>query len=181
MRQTVKPTLFAGWPSGFVRWASLVVWLSLFFGGLITVGSPNRQFPAALGWVMLAIAALALTMTMSYCVQLLPVLFGYGALNGLIAAVNGHLGTKASRVISRPDAGMMTACFIGCALLTTRFRPPVRLADRLGILGAFAAVVFGVFDEQASLAASILMFCAVLAAVVFDMLPFGSLKRRALF
>jgi hypothetical protein len=181
MKQTVKPKVFAGWPSGFVRWGSLIVWLLLFFGGLITVGSPNRQFPAALGWVMLAVAAVSLIMTMNYWAHLLPVLFGYGALNGLIAAVNGHLGTNASRPISRPDAGMMTACFIGCALLTTRFRRPVTLADRLGILGAFAAVVFGVFDEQASLTASILMFFAVLAAIVFDMLPFGSLKRRALF
>jgi hypothetical protein len=180
MKQRVKPKLFAGWPNGFVRWASFIIWLLLFFGGLITVGSPNRQFPAALGWIMLAIAAVSLIMTMSYWVHLLPVLFGYGALNGLIAVVNGHLGTDTSRPISRVHAGMMTACFIGCALLTLRFRRPVTLADRLGILGAFAAVVFGVFNEHASLTASILMFLAVLAAVLFDVLPFGPLKRRAL-
>jgi hypothetical protein len=179
MKQSVKPKLFAGWPSGFVRWTSLVIWLLLFFGGLITVGSPNRQFPVTVGWVMLAIAAVSLVTTMGYWVHLLPVVFGYGVLNGLIAAVNGHLGTDASRPISRVHAGMMTACFIGCALLTIRFRRPVTVADRLGILGAFAAVVFGVFDEQASLTASILMFFAVFAAVVFDMLPFGPLKRRA--
>ena len=180
MKQRVKRELFAGWHSGFVRWASLVIWLLLFFGGLITVGSPNRQLPAAVGWVMLAIAAVSLMATMSYWAHLLPVLFGYGALNGLIAAVNGHLGTDASKPISRVHAGMMTACFVGCALLTVRFRRPVTVADRLGILGAFAAVVFGVFDEQASPTASILMLCAVLAAVVFDVLPFGPLKRRAL-
>ncbi len=59
MKQTVKRKLFAGWPSSFVRWASLVVWLFLFFGGLITVGSPNRQFPAVLGWVMAVQAGIA--------------------------------------------------------------------------------------------------------------------------
>jgi len=117
---------------------------------------------------------------MSYWVHLLPVLFGYGALNGLIAAVNGHLGADSSKLISRADAGMMTACFIGCALLTLRFHRPITLADRFGMLGAFAAVVFGVLDERASLTASILMFAAVLAAVVFDVLPFGPLKRRVL-
>jgi hypothetical protein len=178
MKETVKPKLFAGWFGGFMRWASLVIWLFLFFGGLITIGSPNRQLTVTFGWVMLAIAAVSLTATMNYWV--LPVLFGYGALNALIAAVNGHLGTDASRPMSRVDAGMMTACFVGCALLTLRLRRPVTIADRLGILSAFAAVVFGVFDEQASLAASILMFCAVLAAVVFNMLSFRPSKRRAL-
>jgi hypothetical protein len=180
MKQTVNRKLFAGWPSSFVRWASFAVWLLLFFGALITVGSPNRQFPVALGWVMLAIAAAVLVMTMSYWVHLLPVLFGYGALNGLLSIVNGHLGTDASRPISRVHAVMMTACFIGCALLTIRFRRPVTLADRLGLLGAFAAVVFGVFDERASVSACILMFMSVLAAVLFDVLRFGALKGRVL-
>ncbi len=181
MKQISKPKLFAGGSSAFVRWASFVVWLFLFFGGLITVGSPNRQFPAAVGWAMLVIAAMSLITTMNYWLHLLPVLFAYGALNGLIAAVNGHLGADASRPISRAHAGMMAACFIGCAMLATRFRRPVTLVDRLGILGAFSAAVFGVFNEQASLTASILMFFAVLASVVLDVLPFGPLKGRALF
>jgi len=179
MKQGIRRKLFAGWHSGFVRWASFVIWLLLFFGGLITVGSPNRLLPEAVGWVMLTIAAVSLTTTMNYWVHLLPVLFGYGALNGLIAAVNGHLGTDVSKPISRAHGGMMTACFVGCALLTARFRRPVTVADRLGILGAFAAVVFGAVDEQISPTASILMFCAVLAAVVFDVLPCGPPKRRA--
>ena len=179
MRQRVNPKVFAGWPSGLVHWVSLVISLLLFFGGLITIGSQNRHFPLAVGWVMLAIAAVSLIVTMSYWVQLLPALFGYGALNGLIAAASGHLGADPSRSISRADAGIMAACFIGCALLTVRFRRPVTVAERLGILGAFAAVVFGVFDEQASLTASILMFLAIVAAVVLDLLPFGPSKRRA--
>jgi len=180
MQRQVKPSIPAGWLRGFMRWASVVIWLFLFFGGLITIGSPNRQLPVAVGWVMLTIAAVALTATMSCWVHLLPALFSYGALNGLITAVNGHLATDVSRPISQVDAGIMTACFLCCALLTLRVRRPVTVADRLGILGAFAAVVFGVFDEQASLTASILMVCAVLAAVALDMLGLGRVRRRAL-
>lgn len=162
-----------------MRWASLIICLVLFFGGLITVGSPNRQLPVALGWVMLALAAIVVISTMGYWVHLLPVLFGYGALNGLISAMNGHLGTDASKPISRVDGVMIAACFIGCALLSIRFRRPITLADRLGLLGAFAAVVFGAFGAQASLTASVLMFFSVFAAVLFDMMRIGSLKRGA--
>jgi len=178
MKQTVNPKLFSEWPRIAVRWTVVVVWLLLFFGGLITINSPNRQLPIAAGWILLSVAAAALVTTITHWVHLLPLLFGYGALNGLISTFNGSVGSDAPNPISRGQAGVITACFIICALLTARFRRPVTIADRLGLLGAFVAVVFGTSREQASLAASVLMLSSVLAAFVFDSLS-AKLPRRS--
>lgn len=126
--------------------------------GLITISSPNRQFPIWVGWIFLTVAAAAVVLTVNYWAHLLPVVFAYGAINGLLALSSGHIGTDSSQVISRVQAGTMAACFIACALLSLRFNKRNFTAiERAGLLGAFASAVFGASSVERATPGSLLM------------------------
>jgi hypothetical protein len=100
-------SVYSHWVRQAVVWTVFLAWLFLVIGGLILINSPDRQYPALIGWVFLAVSAIVLYATVKYWLVALPALFGYGAFNGLLALWSGHLGADAGSAISRGRAGVI--------------------------------------------------------------------------
>lgn len=70
-------------------WLLGIVWLGLVFGGLGVAFTPS-QYPPAMGWALLAIAAAIFVATANRWVKALPGIFGVASFNSLVTIGTGR-------------------------------------------------------------------------------------------
>jgi hypothetical protein len=113
--------------------------LGLFVDGVAIVFFPSDH-SRSVGWVFLLGSTAVGLILLHRWIKYLPVLFGYGVLNGIVLTVSGHLTGSPSIPVSRPMGLLGTAfCFAGAVLSFTFKERTLYPIDRIAVL----VLVFG--------------------------------------
>jgi len=123
-----------GWLIGFG-------WLFLVFAGMAVALTPSN-YPPALGWAMLVLAALILTFTMDKWGKFFPGLLAYGVVGSLVMLWTGHAINHPEVRVSRLEAFILILFFAAAAALSHELVVgQLSKASRVAIL-LFVACIF---------------------------------------
>jgi hypothetical protein len=127
--------------------------LGFFVDGVAIVFFPSEH-SRFIGWVFLLGSTAVGLILLHRWIKYLPVLFGYGVLNGIVLTVSGHLPGSASIPVSRPMGLLaITFCIAGAVLSFTFKERTLYPIDRIAV----AVFVFGfaygaIYDSDESAA-----------------------------
>jgi hypothetical protein len=116
-------------------------WFVLALGGLGIARSQSPHRPAV-GWALLAVAAVIFFLTMDRWARFFPGVLVWGILGGIVTTVSGHVVNHPEVAVPRWEGAVMTLLIATGAFASQRFekrrlRPPDRIA-----LVAFAFCFF---------------------------------------
>jgi len=125
--------------------------LGFFVDGVATVFFPSEH-SRLIGWAFLLGSSALMVITLHRWIKYLAVLFGYGALNGIVLTVSGHLTGSPSIPVSRPMGLLATAfCIAGAALSFTFKERTLHPIDRIAALVLVFGFAYGaVYDADRS-------------------------------
>jgi hypothetical protein len=120
-------------------WLLGFVWLCLVLGGIIIGFSPSN-YPPGLGWLLLAVAAAVLVLTVDRWVKAFPGIMAVATVNSLITISSGHATGNASVLIPRSTAILATLLLAGGTALSLTFRRKVSVLDRFALLALAVSI-----------------------------------------
>ncbi len=131
--------------SGFRRaaaWLLGFAWLGLVFAGLAIAFTPSPYSPA-IGWVLLAIAAIILMVTMDRWVGVFSALLTYAIISGIFTLASGHLPNNPQARVGRTEAMIMIMLYVVSAVVSFTFtKRGLKILDRVALF-AFVLCFFG--------------------------------------
>jgi len=127
-------------------WAVVLVgsWLALVLAGIAIAFTPSEH-SRYVGYLLLALAAVWLTVSMDRWVKHLPGILACGAVGGIFTIVAGHSVNHPEVLVNRLQATIMTCLFVCSSVVAMSFDRQLTLVDRL----ALTAFVFLVFRDVA--------------------------------
>jgi hypothetical protein len=138
-----------------LSWLSLIAWLIVAFIAA-GVAASQTSYPAAFGWVVLAMLMWIAAITAERWVRVLPGILGVAALNALYSLVSGHFGLNPPKPIARPIAGLMMAALIAGAYLATRYMArKLTAVDRTSLACAIGSLLVGLSQQQLAVPATV--------------------------
>jgi hypothetical protein len=115
-------------------WLLGVIWLAIVFAGVAIAFTPSK-FPPAVGWCLLAVAALVLLATANRWVTALPGILGVATLNSLAMIFTGHATGNPSVLVSRRLALFSAICLGASTLISLNFQDRnLHVHDRIAFL-----------------------------------------------
>jgi hypothetical protein len=134
-------------------WLLGFAWLFLVFAGL-GVGFSQTDYPHALGWFFLAVAAAVLVATANRWIKAFPGIMGVATFNSLITISSGHATGNPSVFIPRSTAILTTMLLaVGTALSLTFRTKRVSAPDRAALLALAVSIGWAAVDVHHGLAA----------------------------
>lgn len=162
----------AGWILLFFFWGILAL------TGLACALAESTRFPPLAGWLMLVLAMVIAIVTMDRWAKVLPGLFGYGVLNGLIMATTGHLVNDSSIRVARGTAVAMTLLGLASAILANTIASrKLTIFDRVALAGVVSSLLAGIAIPSLTIVSFCLMTFFLAAAWGVD--RFGTGGRGA--
>ncbi len=153
-------------------WLIGFLWLGLVFGGMAVAFTPSPHSPA-LGWGLLAVAAIVLIATMDKWVRAFPGLLAYGAFSSIFILLEGHALNHPEVAVSRFEAVLILSFFVAAAALSFSFtRHRLTIPDRIALF-VFVLCFFG----QAAFPRLMLAAMAVGLASIFGAWALDSFRR----
>lgn len=151
-----------------VAWILGIAWVALVFAGMAVAFSPSPHSPA-LGWVLLAIAAVVCIGTMDRWAKYFPAILAYGVIGGLFTIATGHAVNSASVRVSRFDGVLMTLLIGASAAVSLPLgERRLRLADRIAIIAFIFCIFWQVVEPRVMLVALSIGLGCLFAAWAFD-------------
>jgi hypothetical protein len=127
-------------------WLLGFAWLFLVFAGL-GIGFSQTDYPRALGWFFLAVAAAVLVATANHWIRAFPGIMGVATFNSLITISSGHATGNPSVLIPRSTAILATLLLaVGTALSLTFRTKRVSVPDRAAVLALAVSIGWGAVD-----------------------------------
>jgi hypothetical protein len=147
-------------------------WLGLVFAGMGILFRPSDHSPA-LGWTLLAIAAVLLIVTMDRWVKAFPGLLVLATLNSLLMLYTGHSLNDRSVQVPRQQSAVFTLCMAASAFLTTRLLTNrLNPIDRVALFGFVLAILYQAVDPRLQALAGPVALALLLSAWVYDRLRY---------
>jgi hypothetical protein len=165
--------------SGFILTGKIFLmmgWLGLVFAGIAEALSPASDFNQgpphrALGWVLLAIASLVLTLTMDRWTKVFPGLAAYAAVNSTMAIASGHALNNPQVRIPRLDAVIIAVVLYACAFISFAFtKHRLTIPDRMALFAFVFCVFWQAVAPHMFLPAMIIAGFSLALAWAYDLL-----------
>ena len=123
-----------------------------FFANGVGIAFFPSEHSRSMGWIYLLGSSAVMVITLHRWIKDLAVLFGSGALNGIILTVSGHLTGSPSIPVSRLTGPIATVfCIAGAALSFTFRERTLHLIDRIAVLMLAFGFAFGAVYERLDL------------------------------
>ena len=136
--------------------------------------------PHLVGGICIAVAFAILASTLDRWAKMLPGLFVYAILRGLLAVAGGGFHSRiASLQLTQLEAAMMAALFAACALLTMRFTTgALNWVDRASALSGPMLLTWGMTSNNAATGFKVLSLIVAFygAAAAYD---YGWCRRHS--
>lgn len=161
--------------AGLILYAIGVV-LLLFGGAMIADG--QGSYPRFVGWILLLVATVVLTIEVNRWRNILPGLLVVAAFNGLAAVVSGHLINSAHTAIPRSDALVLTIFLLVSAFLSQTLRAhALNPVLRIGLVSFVFCILWESLSNSISVPALTLGILSLLVPSAYE--RSGKHKRRA--
>lgn len=122
-------------------WLLAFAWFVLAFSGLGIALSQSPHRPAV-GWALLAAAAIIFLLTMDRWVRFFPGVLACGVLGGIVTTISGHVVNHPEVAVRRWEGAVMTLLLATGALISQSFeKRRLRPTDRAALL-AFTCSLF---------------------------------------
>jgi len=124
-------------------WLLAFAWLVLVFSGLGIAFSSSPHHPAV-GWALLAVAAIIFLLTMDRWVRFFPAVVACGVLGGVVTTLSGHVVNHPEVAVPRWEGAIMTLLLAAAAVVSQSFeKRRLRAPDRIALL----AFTFSLFSQ----------------------------------
>jgi hypothetical protein len=128
-------------------------WLVLAFSGLGIASSQGPRRPAV-GWALLAVAAVVFLLTMDRWARFFPWVLAWGVFGGILTTASGHVVNHPEVAVPRWEGAAMTLLFATGALASQGLeKRRLRPTDRVALLAFASCVFWQVADSKAMLPA----------------------------
>jgi hypothetical protein len=151
-------------------WLLAFAWFVLAFSGLGIALSQSPHRPAV-GWALLAAAAIIFLLTMDRWARFFPGVLACGVLGGIVTTVSGHVVNHPEVAVPRWEGAIMTLLIATGAVTSHSFeKRRLRPSDRIALL-VFAFCFFGqVVNSKVMLPALAIGTASLVGAEVYSRL-----------
>ena len=154
-----------------LSWLSVIAWLIVAFIA-VGVAASQTSYPAAFGWVVLAMLMSIAAITAERWVSILPGMLGVAALNALYSLVSGHFGLNPPRPIAPPVAGVMMAALMAGGYLATRYmNRKLTTVDRASLACAIGSLLAGLSQQELAVPATVAVVAFLAAGLGYRHFP----------
>jgi hypothetical protein len=144
----------------------LVGWVVLALGSVAVLFFPTSESPPRwTGWLLLGASMGIAAVTMNRWIKAAPCIFGYAAINAVIATLSGHTGGPPRIAIPRTEAlAMALALTASAGLMATMAVRQLTYTDRAALMGVVATFVNCIANKNWGVPGCIAMFGCLLIA-----------------
>jgi len=149
-------------------WLLGMGWLGLVFAGMAIAFTPSPHSPAV-GWLLLAAAAIILIATMDKWVGVFSALLACSILGGILTITEGHAVNHPEVKVSHLEGVVITAVLAASAVVSFTFtKRRLRLLDRVALFVFVFCFFWQAADSRVTLLALGAAFCSLLVAWGYD-------------
>ncbi len=150
-----------------LSWLSVIAWLIVAFIA-VGVAASQTSYPAAVGWIVLAMLMGIAAITAERWVRVLPGVLGVAALNALYSLVSGHFGLNPPKPIARPIAAVMMVVLMASAYLATGYmNRRLTKVDRASLACAIGSLLVGLSQPQLAVPATVVILVFLAAGLAY--------------